>query len=169
MRVIICGAGRVGQGIARHLSQEHHDIIMIDENHALIEQVQIDFDVRGVVGHAAHPDVLRAAGADAADMLIAVTHFDEINMVICQITDTLFSVPTKIARVRAQAYLDPANAEIFSKTALPIDLIISPEIEVGDAILRRIRAPSAVSSISFENGELQILGMKVQEDRKSVV
>ena len=164
MRVIICGAGRVGQGIARHLAQEHHDITMIDENDDLIEQVQIDFDVRGVVGHAAHPDVLRTAGADAADMLIAVTHFDEINMVICQVADTLFSVPTKIARVRAQAYLDAANSELFSKSALPIDLIISPEIEVGQAILRRIRAPSAVSSISFEEGELQILGMKVQED-----
>ena len=164
MRVIICGAGRVGQGIARHLAHEHHDIIMIDENHSLIEQVQIDFDVRGVVGHAAHPDVLRAAGADATDMLIAVTHFDEINMVICQVADTLFSVPTKIARVRAQAYLEPENAELFSKSALPIDLIISPEIEVGEAILRRIRAPSAVSSISFEAGELQVLGMKVQED-----
>ena len=113
MRVIICGAGRVGQGIARHLAQEHHDITMIDENDDLIEQVQIDFDVRGVVGHAAHPDVLRAAGADATDMLIAVTHFDEINMVICQVADTLFSVPTKIARVRAQAYLDGANSELF--------------------------------------------------------
>ena len=164
MRVIICGAGRVGQGIARHLAHEHHDIIMIDENHDLIEQVQIDFDVRGVVGHAAHPDVLRAAGADATDMLIAVTHFDEINMVICQVADTLFAVPTKIARVRAQAYLEAENAELFSKSALPIDLIISPEIEVGDAILRRIRAPNAVSSISFESGELQVLGMKVQDD-----
>ncbi|MEC7288531.1 MAG: Trk system potassium transporter TrkA [Pseudomonadota bacterium] len=164
MRVIICGAGRVGQGIARHLAQEHHDITMIDENDDLIEQVQIDYDVRGVVGHAAHPNVLRAAGADAADMLIAVTHFDEINMVICQVADTLFSVPTKIARVRAQAYLDAENSELFSKSALPIDLIISPEIEVGEAILRRIRAPSAVSSISFEAGELQVLGMKVQED-----
>lgn len=164
MRVIICGAGRVGQGIARHLAHEHHDIIMIDENHRLIEQVQIDFDVRGVVGHAAHPDVLRAAGADATDMLIAVTHFDEINMVICQVADTLFSVPTKIARVRAQAYLEPENAELFSKSALPIDLIISPEIEVGEAILRRIHAPSAVSSISFESGALQVLGMKVLED-----
>jgi len=164
MRVIICGAGRVGQGIARHLAQEHHDITMIDENDDLIEQVQIDYDVRGVIGHAAHPNVLRAAGADAADMLIAVTHFDEINMVICQVADTLFSVPTKIARVRAQAYLDAENSELFSKSALPIDLIISPEIEVGEAILRRIRAPSAVSSISFEAGELQVLGMKVQED-----
>lgn len=164
MRVIICGAGRVGQGIARHLAQEHHDITMIDENDDLIEQVQIDFDVRGVVGHAAHPSVLRSAGADAADMLIAVTHFDEINMVICQVADTLFSVPTKIARVRAQAYLDAEYSELFSKSALPIDLIISPEIEVGEAILRRIRAPSAVSSISFESGELQVLGMKVQEN-----
>ncbi|MEM1378982.1 MAG: Trk system potassium transporter TrkA, partial [Pseudomonadota bacterium] len=164
MRVIICGAGRVGQGIARRLAQEHHDIIMIDEDNALVEQVQIDFDVRGVVGHAAHPEVLRAAGADDTDMLIAVTHFDEINMVICQVADTLFSVPTKIARVRAQAYLETRNAELFSKTALPIDMIISPEIEVGDAILRRIRTPSAVSSMSFEAGELQILGMKVQSD-----
>ena len=164
MRVIICGAGRVGQGIARHLAQEHHDITMVDENAELIEQVQIDFDVRGVVGHAAHPGVLRAAGADATDMLIAVTHFDEINMVICQVADTLFSVPTKIARVRAQAYLDAANSELFSKSALPIDLIISPEIEVGEAILRRIRAPSAVSSISFEAGELHVLGMRVREE-----
>ncbi len=164
MRVIICGAGRVGQGIARHLALEHHDITMIDENPDLIERVQIDYDVRGVVGHAAHPGVLRAAGANASDMLIAVTHFDEINMVICQVADTLFSVPTKIARVRAQAYLDPANASLFSKTALPIDLIISPEIEVGESILRRIRTPSAVSSISFEEGELQLLGMRVQDD-----
>lgn len=164
MRVIICGAGRVGQGIARHLAQEHHDITMIDEDGDLIDSVQNDYDVRGVVGHAAHPQVLRAAGAEASDMLIAVTHFDEINMVICQVADTLFSVPTKIARIRAQAYLDPANSALFSKTALPIDLIISPEIEVGEAILRRIRSPSAVSSMSFEDGELQLLGMKVRDD-----
>lgn len=164
MRVIICGAGRVGQGIARHLAQEHHDITMIDEDGDLIDSVQNDYDVRGVVGHAAHPQVLRAAGAEASDMLIAVTHFDEINMVICQVADTLFSVPTKIARIRAQAYLDPANSALFSKTALPIDLIISPEIEMGEAILRRIRSPSAVSSMSFEDGELQLLGMKVRDD-----
>ncbi|MEQ3747442.1 MAG: Trk system potassium transporter TrkA [Henriciella sp.] len=164
MRVIICGAGRVGQGIARHLAQEHHDITMIDEDGDLIDSVQNDYDVRGVVGHAAHPQVLRAAGAEASDMLIAVTHFDEINMVICQVADTLFSVPTKIARIRAQAYLDPANSALFSKTALPIDLIISPEIEVGEAILRRIRSPSSVSSMSFEDGELQLLGMKVRDD-----
>ena len=164
MRVIICGAGRVGQGIARHLAQEHHDITMIDEDGDLIDRVQNDYDVRGVVGHAAHPQVLRAAGAEATDMLIAVTHFDEINMVICQVADTLFSVPTKIARIRAQAYLDPSNSALFSKTSLPIDVIISPEIEVGEAILRRIRSPSAISSMAFEDGELQLLGMRVRDD-----
>lgn len=164
MRVIICGAGRVGQGIARHLSQENHDITMIDENGDLIERVQTDYDVRGVVGHAAHPDILAAAGADATDMLIAVTHFDEINMVICQVADTMFSVPTKIARIRARAYLNKDQSKLFSSAGFPIDLVISPEIEVGESILRRFRSPSAVASISFENGELQLLGMRLKED-----
>ncbi|MEM9054165.1 MAG: NAD-binding protein, partial [Pseudomonadota bacterium] len=164
MRVIICGAGRVGQGIARQLAKEHHDITMIDEAADLIERVQTDLDVQGVIGNAAYPDTLRAAGADSAEMLIAVTHFDEINMVICQIADTLFSLPTKIARVRAAAYLEKTNTELFSRDGFPIDMLISPEIEVGEAILQRIKSPGALSSIAYENGELQILGMKVDSD-----
>jgi len=164
MRVIICGAGRVGQGIARHLSQEKHDITMVDENSDLIDRVQTDYDVRGVVGHAAHPATLEAAGADATDMLIAVTHFDEINMTICQVADTMFSVPTKIARIRAGAYLHKDNAKLFSRAGFPIDLVISPEIEVGEAILRRFRSPSAASSISFEEGKIDLLGIRVTDD-----
>ncbi len=164
MRVIICGAGRVGQGIARHLSQENHDITMVDENADLIDRVLTDYDVKGVVGHAAHPETLRAAEAGSTDMLIAVTHFDEINMVICQIADTMFSVPTKIARIRARAYLNKDNSKIFSKSGFPIDLVISPEVEVGEAILRRFRSPSAVSSISFDGGQIQLLGMRVRDD-----
>lgn len=164
MRVIICGAGRVGQGIARHLAQEEHTITMVDENADLIDRVLTDYEVQGVVGHAAHPETLAAAGADAADMLIAVTHFDEINMVICQVADTMFSVPTKIARVRAATYLDKANSKLFSRTGFPIDLVISPEIEVGEAILRRIRSPNSVSSISFEDGKIDILGIRVNDD-----
>lgn len=164
MRVIICGAGRVGQGIARQLAREFHDITMIDESAALIERVQTDLDVQGVVGHAAYPETLKAAGADSAEMLIAVTHFDEINMVICQVADTLFSLPTKIARVRAKAYLEKANSNLFSRDGFPIDLLISPELEVADAILQRIKSPGAVSSIAFEHGELQILGMRVDEN-----
>ncbi len=164
MRVIICGAGRVGQGIARHLSVERHDITMVDEDGDLIDRVMTEFDVRGVVGHAGHPKTLRDAGADAADMLIAVTHFDEINMVICEIAQALFSVPTKVARVRSQAYLGADNSDIFSRQAIPIDLVISPEIEVGDAILRRIRSPGSISSISFEDDTLKLLGITVDAD-----
>ncbi|MEM7493713.1 MAG: Trk system potassium transporter TrkA [Pseudomonadota bacterium] len=161
MRVIICGAGRVGQGIARQLAREFHDITMVDEATELIERVQIDLDVQGVIGNAAYPETLKAAGADTAEMLIAVTHLDEINMVICQVADTLFKVPTKIARVRAKAYLERANSDLFSREGFPIDLLISPELEVADAILQRIKSPGALSSITFEKGELQILGMRV--------
>ena len=163
MRVIICGAGRVGQGIARQLAREFHDITMIDQSTELIERVQIDLDVQGVVGNAAFPDTLKAAGADTAEMLIAVTHLDEINMVICQVADTLFEVPTKIARVRAKEYLERANSDLFSREGFPIDLLISPELEVADAILQRIKSPGAVSSVTFEKGELQILGMRVDD------
>lgn len=164
MRIIICGAGRVGQGIARHLAKEKHDIVMIDANADLVERVQTDFDVQGVVGHAAHPDILKAAGADTADMLVAVTHFDEINMVICEVADTLFSVSTKIARVRAKAYLDQSRSKLFSREGFPIDLVISPEKEVGDAIIRRFHSPNAISSIEFEGGVLQLLGIRIDSN-----
>lgn len=161
MRVIICGAGRVGQGIARRLTREKHDIIIIDENDKLIDEVSTDLDVRGVVGHAAYPETLKRAGADDAEMIIAVTHYDEINMVICQIADALFDVPTKIARVRAQAYLDKRWKDLFSRTGLPIDMVISPEVEVGEAILQRFRSPGALVSADLAAGKLQLLGIEI--------
>ena len=115
MHVIICGAGRVGQGIARRLARENHHIIMVDQDERLIDLVQTELDVRALQGHAGHPEVLKAAGADTCDMIIAVTYSDEINMVICQVADTLFSVPNKIARVRAQQYLKPGWRSLFSR------------------------------------------------------
>ena len=164
MRVLICGAGRVGQGIARVLTREKHDITIVDEDSELIDQVSTELDVSGVVGHAAHPDTLKAAGADDAEMIIAVTYYDEINMVICQIAHTLFSVPTKIARVRAQAYLKKGWKQLFSSEGLHIDMVISPEIEVGQAVLQRFRTPDAVMTATFANQRLQILGLEVSED-----
>ncbi|KJS36401.1 MAG: potassium transporter peripheral membrane protein [Hyphomonas sp. BRH_c22] len=161
MRVLICGAGRVGHGIARRLAREKHDITIIDENPALVDQVSTDLDVRGVTGHAAHPDVLKRAGADDCEMIIAVTHFDEINMVICQIAHTLFSVSYKIARVRDQSYIDPAWKNIFSREGLPIDMVISPEVEVGEAILQRFRTPGAVMSATFGKGRVKLLGLEI--------
>ncbi len=164
MRVIICGAGRVGQGIARRLARENHDIVMIDQDARLIDKVQTELDVRGIHGHAGHPDVLRNAGGEACDMIIAVTYFDEINMVICQVADTLFNIPTKIARVRAQEYLEPSWRQLFSREGLGIDLVISPEIEVGDAILQRFKTPGAVMSINFGRGDVQLVGIDVLPD-----
>ncbi|MBA4340376.1 MAG: Trk system potassium transporter TrkA [Hyphomonas sp.] len=164
MHVLICGAGRVGQGIARRLAREKHEITIIDENADLVDQVSIDLDVRGIVGHAAHPDVLKRARAADCEMIIAVTHFDEINMVICQIAHTVFSVPFKIARVRDRSYLDPAWKNIFSREGLPIDMVISPEAEVGDAILQRFRTPGTIMSAAFAGGKLKLLGFELGAD-----
>lgn len=164
MHVLICGAGRVGQGIARRLSREKHEITIIDESPDLVDQVSIDLDVRGIVGHAAHPDVLKRARAADCEMIIAVTHFDEINMVICQIAHTLFSVPFKIARVRDRSYLEPAWKNIFSREGLPIDMVISPEAEVGDAILQRFRTPGTIMSANFAGGQIKLLGFELRAD-----
>ena len=164
MHVLICGAGRVGQGIARRLAREKHEITIIDESPDLVDQVSIDLDVRGIVGHAAHPDVLKRARAADCEMIIAVTHFDEINMVICQIAHTLFSVPFKIARVRDRSYLEPAWKNIFSREGLPIDMVISPEAEVGDAILQRFRTPGTIMSANFAGGQIKLLGFELRAD-----
>ena len=164
MHVLICGAGRVGQGIARRLAREKHEITIIDESADLVDQVSIELDVRGIVGHAAHPDVLKRARAADCEMIIAVTHFDEINMVICQIAHTLFSVPFKIARVRDRSYLEPAWKNIFSREGLPIDMVISPEAEVGDAILQRFRTPGTIMSANFAGGQIKLLGFELRAD-----
>lgn len=164
MHVLICGAGRVGQGIARRLAREKHEITIIDESADLVDQVSIELDVRGIVGHAAHPDVLKRARAADCEMIIAVTHFDEINMVICQIAHTLFSVPFKIARVRDRSYLEPAWKNIFSREGLPIDMVISPEAEVGDAILQRFRTPGTIMSANFAGGQVKLLGFELRAD-----
>src|SRR5690348_11995003 len=126
MRIIICGAGQVGYGIAERLAAEHNDVAVIDTAPGLVQAVRDSVDARGYVGHGAHPDVLAEAGAEQADMLIAVTHFDEVNMVACQVAHSLFNVPTKIARVRSQAYLSPHWQDLFSSEHMPIDVVISP-------------------------------------------
>ena len=164
MRVLICGAGRVGQGIARQLASEKHSIVIVDNDPDLVDKVSTELDVRGVVGHAAHPDVLRSASVEECEMIIAVTYHDEVNMVICQIAHTLFNVPTKIARVRAQAYLAKSAGDLFTRGGLPIDMVISPEIAVGDAVLQRIRTPGALTTASFAKGEIKLFGFEVGPD-----
>ncbi len=163
MRVIVCGAGRVGFGIARELASERNAVTVVDVSPNLINQVTTSLDVRGVVGHGAHPDVLEQAGARDAEMIIAATFSDEVNMIACQVAHSIFDVPTKIARVRAQNYLDPAWQDLFSRSHLPIDVVISPEIEVGRAILRRLDTPGAFDSIPFADGRVRVLGIRLDE------
>lgn len=164
MKVIICGAGQVGYGIAERLSMEDNDVSVIDSSSSLIQVIRDQLDVRGFVGHGSQPDVLQAAGAEDADMIIAVTLYDEVNMVACQVAHSLFNVPTKVARIRAQNYLKPEFGDLFSRENMPIDVIISPEIEVGEMVLRRISLPGATDAVRFADGEVAMIAIECNED-----
>ena len=164
MKVVVCGAGQVGSNIARHLATEANHVTIIDHAPDLVRKISDSLEVRGIVGHASHPGVLERAGARDADMLIAVTHSDEVNMVACQIAASLFNVPTKIARVRSQSYLQPAWADLFSREKLPIDVIISPEVEVARAISRRLQVPGAFDNIPLAEGRVQVIGVRCTDE-----
>ena len=164
MRVIICGAGRVGYGLAEKLSAERNTVTVIDTSAELIRDITNQLDVRGVVGHGSHPDILVRAGVRDCDMIIAVTYFDEVNMMSCQVAHSLFNVPTKVARVRAQSYLDNQWNDLYSRENMPIDIIISPEIEIGKAILRRLNTPGAFNVVPFGDGAVQLLGVEISTD-----
>ncbi|MHA6288591.1 Trk system potassium transporter TrkA [Maricaulis sp. CAU 1757] len=164
MRAIVCGAGQVGVGIARALAREGNAVTVVDWSPELIDRVVTDLDVRGIVGHGSHPDVLEKAGAAEADLLVAVTYSDETNMIACQVAHSLFSTPMRIARVRAQNYLDPAWADLFNTGNLPVDVVISPELEVGRAILQRVETPGAFNTAVFSGGRVQLLGLRLDEN-----
>ena len=159
MKVIICGAGQVGFNIARYLSSEGADITLIDQSEDLVAKIADSLDVQGLVGFASHPDILERAGASDADMVIAVTYADEVNRVACQICHSLFDATTKIARVRHQSYLNPLWSDLFSRDHLPIDVIISPEIEVARAISRRLEVPGAFDVIPLVDGKVSLIGV----------
>ncbi|MGE0583902.1 MAG: Trk system potassium transporter TrkA [Flavobacteriaceae bacterium] len=164
MRILICGAGQVGFGIAERLAVEGNDVSVVDSSPRLIQSITETLDVRGLVGHGAHPDVLARAGADQADMIIAVTLHDEVNMVACQVASSLFNIPTKIARIRAQSYLAPEYGDLFSRENLPIDVIISPEVEVGEMVLRRLALPGAFDTADFADERVVVAGVTCDEN-----
>ena len=164
MKVVICGGGQVGWQIARHLSTEDNDVTVIDNKPALVRNIIDVLDVRGIVGFASHPDVLESAGARDADMVIAATQSDEVNMVICQVAHSIFAVPRKIARLRARSYLDAIYSDLYRRDHLPIDVVISPETEVAEAAMRRLSAPMAFDSEFFLDGQLQLLGLRLDEE-----
>jgi trk system potassium uptake protein TrkA len=158
MKIIILGAGQVGSSLANNLASEANDITVVDVDGKLLQELQDRLDLRTVNGMASHPDVLRRAGAEDADMIIAVTNSDETNVVACQVAYTLFRTPTKIARVRAQEYLQ--YPELFTQESLPVDVIISPEQLVTDYVFRLIEHPGALQVLDFSAGRVQLVAVK---------
>ena len=159
MKVIVCGAGQVGWQIARHLSREKNDVTIVDNNPALVQRATDTLDVQGVLGFASHPEVLDRAGAADADMVIAATYSDEVNMVTCQVAHSVFGVTRKIARLRQQTYLERQYAGLFRREHMPIDVIISPEREVSLAALKRVAYPGAFDVHEYFDGKALLMGM----------
>jgi trk system potassium uptake protein TrkA len=158
MKIIILGAGQVGTSVAENLASEANDITVVDLDSARLRELQDRLDIRTVAGNASYPEVLERAGAEDADMVIAVTNQDEVNMVACQVAYTIFHTPTKIARIRASEYLD--HNELFVQEALPVDVIISPEQLVTEYIRRLIEHPGALQVLDFANGRVSLVAMK---------
>ena len=168
MNIIICGAGRVGFTIAKLLSEQGHSITVIDQSSEDIQKINDTLDVKAIVGKATYPTILEKANASEADMIIAVTRNDEINMLICQIAFSIFKIPKKIARIRSQDYLNPKFARVYNKENLPIDVIISPEIEIAKSIQRKLEAPGALDSVPFANNKIRLLEILINKNCKLI-
>lgn len=164
MKIIICGGGQVGGQIAERLAEEGHSVTIIDRDAALMRRVTDRLDVAGIVGHAAHPDIQERAGAEDADMLIAATHLDEVNMVACQVAHSEFNVPQKIARIRAKGYLETRWSDLFRRDHMPIDVVISPENELARVAVSRLSKPSAFDLSSFLDGAVHVAAINIDAD-----
>ena len=163
MNIIICGAGRVGFTIAKLLREQNHSITVIDQSSEDIQKINDSLDVKGIVGKATYPSILEKADCANSDMIIAVTRNDEINMLICQIAYTVFNTPKKIARIRSQDYLNPKFSKVYSKDNLPIDVIISPELEIAKSIQRKLEAPGALDNIPFADNKIRLLEINIDK------
>ena len=164
MNIIICGAGRVGFTIAKLLSEQNHSITVVDQSSEDIQKIKDSLDVNAIVGKATYPSILEKAKGNDADMIIAVTRNDEINMLICQIAYTTFKIQKKIARIRSQNYLEPRFTKLYNKENLPIDVIISPELEIAKSLQRKLEAPGALDNIPFAENKIRLLEILVNED-----
>ncbi|RLA54684.1 MAG: Trk system potassium transporter TrkA [Gammaproteobacteria bacterium] len=159
MKIIILGAGQVGGTLAEHLANEQNDITVVDTDGEKLRALQDRLDIGTVTGGASYPNILQKAGAEDADMLIAVTNIDEINMMACQVAHTLFNTPTKISRVRSPSYLSHQQ-QLFSRDNIPVDVIIGPEQLVTENIQRLIANPGALQVLDFAEGKVQLVAVR---------
>ena len=164
MNIIICGAGKVGYSISKQLSAQGHSVTVIDQSSDDIKKIDETQDVKGIVGRATFPSVLENAGAAETDMIIAVTKNDETNMIICQLAHSLFNINKKIARIRSKECLDGKWSKLYNKNNLPIDVIISPEIEVAKSLFRKLEAPGARDNVPFADDKIKVLEILVKKN-----
>ena len=158
MKIIILGAGQVGGTLAEHLATEGNDITVVDTDAPRLKELQNRLDIRTVRGKASFPHILHQAGGDDADMLVAVTNSDEVNMVACQVAHSLFKTPTKISRIRAQDYTQ--HQELFGNTGVPIDVFISPEQLVTNYIKRLLEFPGTLQVLDFADNKVKLVGVR---------
>ena len=164
MNIIICGAGKVGFSISKQLSSQGHSVTVIDQSSEDVKKINDTQDVKGIVGRASLPSVLENAGAEKADMVIAVTKNDETNMIVCQLASSLFNISKKIARIRTKDFLEGKWGKIYNKSNIPIDVIISPELEVAKSLYRRLEAPGALDSVPFANDKVKMLEISIEKN-----
>ncbi len=162
MDIVICGAGKVGFSLAKYLSDRGNSVTVVDTNKELIDSINQKLDVKAICGQASHPDVLKSIHLEQADILIAVTHIDEVNMITCEVAHALFQVPKKIARVRSQSYLKLRGTGFFTENNLSIDYVISPEGEVAQALARKFAFPGVFDDAVFLDGRLHLIGVKCE-------
>ncbi len=160
MKIVILGAGQVGSTVASALVHEDNDITIVDINERRLKELQDQMDIRCVLGHASYPKVLERAGIEDADLVIALTNSDEVNMVACQIAYTLYNVPTRVARVRASEYTE--RPELFHREHSPVDVLISPELLLTQYIARLIEYPGALQVMDFADGRAQLVATEAE-------
>lgn len=161
MKIVIIGAGQVGATLAENLARENNDITLIDMDEERLQDLRDRIDIRTVHGQGSHPEVMEQAGIEDADMLIAVTTHDEVNMMACQIAHSLYKTPQKIARIRSEGYTRPRVAErLFGSQNMPVDTVITPEILVTEHLERLINQPGALQVLEFADGEVKLVGVR---------
>lgn len=163
MKIIVAGAGLTGTSIISYLSQSNNDLIVIDENLEALKDLAASYEIQTLHGSASHPEILKKAGAENADIIIAVTNYDEINMVACQVAHTIFNIPTKIARIDAIDFLEPLWANLYNEQHIPIDYIISPDVAIAENIYKLLKIPGAneVENLDFNN--LKLIAFKIDK------
>ncbi len=164
MKIIVCGAGNLGKSVVSYLVKGNNDIVVIDDNQRNLDEISKEFDVLPIVGKPSHPDVLERAGAKDCDMIFAVTDTDEVNMIVCQLAYTLFTIPKKIASINSKTFLDPLWAMLYNDNHLPVDLLISPDIDIADNILKILKYPGCSGIISVLNEDYCILTVNIKEN-----